>query len=185
MKDFLTFRKMLTPLFIQFIFWIVMVSLAFVAIYDIIHHTSWVILFQIIIIAPIVTRIFCEILILFFRMNDNLVKIVERCSSPAATLSHPEHGEGWHGNRIKPPKRPLLAQIWRKIVLKMLTYASMLRFFGQFFVKSEPKLNVLRRFEFNAFAMGGMIRAIYRVNNYLWIKKILLLISTLQKPSKF
>jgi hypothetical protein len=35
----------------------------------------------------------------------------------------------------------------------MLTYASMLRFFGQFFVKSEPKLNVLRRFKFSAIVM--------------------------------
>jgi hypothetical protein len=41
-------------------------------------------------------------------------------------------------------ERPLLADIQRKIALAMLTYSSMLRLLGQFFVESRPKLNVLR-----------------------------------------
>ncbi len=41
-------------------------------------------------------------------------------------------------------ERPLLPDIQRKNVLAMLTYASMLRLLGHFFVESQPKLAVLR-----------------------------------------
>ncbi len=78
MKDFLTFRKMLTPWLVQFLFWAAMITFILIAITDIIHHVSWRVVFEIIILGPLATRIICEVLILFFRMNDNLTVIKEQ-----------------------------------------------------------------------------------------------------------
>jgi hypothetical protein len=75
MKDFITFRKMLTPWLVQCLFWIAMVVFTVIAIVDIIHQESWRVVLEIIILGPLVTRIICEILILFFRMNDHLAAI--------------------------------------------------------------------------------------------------------------
>ena len=75
MKDFLTFRTMMDPILIQILFWLIMTMIIIVAILDIMHHAPWSVLFQVIILAPIVTRVICELLILFFRINDNLVDI--------------------------------------------------------------------------------------------------------------
>ena len=74
MKDFLTFRRMLTLVFIQAIFWAgVLVSLIS-AVID--FSKGQVVLgFMALIIGPILVRIGCELLILFFRMNETLTDI--------------------------------------------------------------------------------------------------------------
>ena len=71
MKDFLTFRKMITPWLVQFLFWAAIIILVIIAIIDIIHHVSWRVVFEIIILGPLAARIISEVVILFFRMNDN------------------------------------------------------------------------------------------------------------------
>lgn len=78
MKDFLTFRKMLTPLLVQFLFWAALIFFIIIAVVDIIHHVSWRVVLEIIILGPLATRIICELLILFFRINDNLTAIKEK-----------------------------------------------------------------------------------------------------------
>jgi hypothetical protein len=75
MKDFLTFRKMLTPWLVQFLFWVAMIVFIIIAIVDIIHQESWRVVLEIIILGPLATRIVCELLILFFRINDHLAAI--------------------------------------------------------------------------------------------------------------
>lgn len=75
MKNFLTFRTMLAPILIQIIFWITLGILLIVAILDIVHNAPLRILFQVIIVGPIIARVICETLILFFRMNNNLTEI--------------------------------------------------------------------------------------------------------------
>ncbi len=75
MKDFLTFRKMLTPWLVQFLFWVAMIVFIVIAIVDIIHQESWRVVLEIIILGPLATRIVCELLILFFRINDHLAAI--------------------------------------------------------------------------------------------------------------
>lgn len=75
MKDLLIFRKMLTPWLVQFLFWIAMIIFIGIAIVDIIHDVSVYVVLEIIILGPLATRIVCEILILFFRMNDHLTAI--------------------------------------------------------------------------------------------------------------
>ncbi len=78
MKDFLTFRKMLAPGLIQVLFWIAIVFFIYTAVIDIIQHVSYRVVLEIIILGPLATRVICEILILFFRMNDNLKSIEEK-----------------------------------------------------------------------------------------------------------
>ncbi len=79
-KEFLRFRKMITPVIIQIVFWIGVVGsiLAGVAL-----------LFQggglglqslvngvlMIILGPIAVRVYCELLILLFRINENLIAV--------------------------------------------------------------------------------------------------------------
>lgn len=80
MNDFLTFRKMITPVFIQIIFWIGVVLCVISGLTLMIAGagsnyggggqilTGLVTLF----VGPLFVRVYCEILILFFRMNETL-----------------------------------------------------------------------------------------------------------------
>ncbi|NJN67029.1 MAG: DUF4282 domain-containing protein [Chloroflexaceae bacterium] len=79
MVDFLTFRRMITPIIIQVLFWIALVLVVvfgFIAI--IIGFAQGEVLSGLlsglasIILGPIVVRVYAEILILFFSMNDTL-----------------------------------------------------------------------------------------------------------------
>lgn len=81
MQDFLAFRTMITPVIIQIIFWI---GVAFCVISGLFtmflgsryggaggFFTGLLIL----ILGPVVVRIYCELLIVFFRMNETLTEI--------------------------------------------------------------------------------------------------------------
>lgn len=79
MEDYLSFRKMITPLIIQILFWVgVAGSIIFglVTIGSSFGRSGGGLQFLygllIMIIGPVVTRIYCELLILFFRMYDTL-----------------------------------------------------------------------------------------------------------------
>lgn len=91
MVDFLVFRKMITPALVQIIFWILVFSSAWAGLrylqggadhllkglpawpsFDFFLPSPAVLFF---VIIPLVTRIFCECLILFFRMNSTLTDI--------------------------------------------------------------------------------------------------------------
>jgi len=84
MEDFLSFRKMVTPLIIKILFW---VGVAFSVIAGLVIIISsfttrgggGLFLFGLLVmlIGPVISRIYCEILILFFRMHDSLNEIRE------------------------------------------------------------------------------------------------------------
>ena len=73
MGDFLKFETMMTPFVIQAIFWIAVVILVIVGILQIADGGNgiWTGLATII-VGPILARIYCEIIIVFFRINDHL-----------------------------------------------------------------------------------------------------------------
>ncbi len=73
MGDFLKFETMMTPIVIQAIFWIAVVILVLVGILQIAEGGNgiWTGLATII-VGPILARIYCEIIIVFFRINDHL-----------------------------------------------------------------------------------------------------------------
>jgi hypothetical protein len=84
MSEYLSFRRMITPVFIQIIFWIavlVVVILAFVQISNN-HAVSGVLT---LIFGPIGVRIYAEILIVIFRIQEDVAAIRSgRTPAPSA-----------------------------------------------------------------------------------------------------
>jgi len=84
MSDFWAFRTMVTPVIIQILFWIgvvlCLISGAIMVIYGATYyqggqgHYLWkgVLLF---VLGPLGVRVYCEILIIFFRINETLTEI--------------------------------------------------------------------------------------------------------------
>jgi hypothetical protein len=83
MEDFLKFRKMITPAIIQIVFWIGVVMSVLgglgMMISSFYAYSEGGALFfsglMMIILGPIGVRIWCEVVIVFFRMNENLTDI--------------------------------------------------------------------------------------------------------------
>jgi hypothetical protein len=73
MRDFLRFETMITPIVIQVIFWLAVLIAIIAGIMQIVHGGAAIITgILTIIFGPLVARIYCEIVILFFRINDHL-----------------------------------------------------------------------------------------------------------------
>jgi hypothetical protein len=82
MKDFWAFRTMVTPVIIQILFWIGTILCLVIGAVMIIMgvtqggppHYVWkgVLLF---VLGPLGVRVYCEILIVFFRINETLTEI--------------------------------------------------------------------------------------------------------------
>lgn len=84
MRDFLSFRKMITPIIIQIIFWLGVGLCLLAGLVMIVHGAtsnfgggaqvlSGLLLFF---FGPIGVRIYCELLIIFFRMNETLTAVM-------------------------------------------------------------------------------------------------------------
>lgn len=80
--EFLTFRKMITPVIIQVVFWVgvvICIISGLIAIAAALspYGSGYMVIVGLlyIFIGPIVVRIYCELLILFFRMNESLSEI--------------------------------------------------------------------------------------------------------------
>jgi hypothetical protein len=88
MNDFLSFRKMITPLFIQVIFWIAVV-MAVIGAFGMMFQGGLNILIGLIflVVGPFMARIYCELLIIMFRIYDELVAI--RTGTPPSGQGFP------------------------------------------------------------------------------------------------
>ncbi len=91
MKDFLTFRRMITPALIQIAFWLGVVGCVVVGLGMIVTapgaSPSWtesksqavaaqrLTGLAVLVVGPIVVRIYSELLVLLFRMNESLTDI--------------------------------------------------------------------------------------------------------------
>ena len=84
MKDFLCFRRMLTPVLIQILFWLGVIGCFGTGIYDM-AHKDWTDGLQIFFLGPIAIRIAAELIILFFRMNETLTDIKNEVQGPKAS----------------------------------------------------------------------------------------------------
>lgn len=93
MNDFLAFRTMVTPVIIQILFWVgvalcVIFGIGFMVVGSQ-YGTNGAVLkgLLLLILGPLGVRIYCEILIIFFRINETLTEIKhtleERRSTPA------------------------------------------------------------------------------------------------------
>ncbi len=83
MNDYLNFKKMITPLIIQILFWIsvvVVVIMGLIMIYQGANarYGGGSMIFSgllMILIGPIVVRVYCELLIVIFSINDTLTNV--------------------------------------------------------------------------------------------------------------
>lgn len=75
MGEFLAFKKMLTPVIIQIIFWIGVVGSVLMGILQM--NVSAGMGLVTIVVGPLVVRIYCELLMVVFRMNSTLSEIAE------------------------------------------------------------------------------------------------------------
>jgi hypothetical protein len=73
MSDFLTFRKMITTLIIQAIFWLGVIVTVVAGLGMLADEKAGGLL--LIILGPLVVRIYCELLIVIFRINETLTEI--------------------------------------------------------------------------------------------------------------
>ncbi len=74
MNDFLAFKKMLTPIIIQVIFWIGIAGFVIAGLGAMFQKGFFTGL-AILVFGPIAWRIYCELLIVIFRIHDNLAAI--------------------------------------------------------------------------------------------------------------
>ena len=77
MNDFLTFKKMITPIVIQVIFWLMILVCFIGAIISFAQGTGASVLSGLfmLILGPIFVRVYCELIIVVFRVRDLLEDI--------------------------------------------------------------------------------------------------------------
>ncbi len=83
MDEFLKFKKMITPIIIQILFWIGTVCSVIFGLLSIVgglnaYSGGGAMVFMgllTILIGPVIARIYCEILIVIFSINDTLVEV--------------------------------------------------------------------------------------------------------------
>ncbi len=93
MSDFWAFRRMVTPVIIQILFW-VGVIICLVAGFILIGtgikqpgHQALLSGVLLVVFGPLAVRLYCEVLIVFFRINETLTEIkhlLERRETPGA-----------------------------------------------------------------------------------------------------
>ena len=88
--EYLSFRRMITPIFIQVIFWI-FVAFAVIGGLVVMANDSFAGGLALIIFGPLVARIYAEILIVIFRINDNVSAIAlgKDAGTPSSQVAPP------------------------------------------------------------------------------------------------
>ncbi len=74
MSEYLSFRRMITPVFIQVIFWVAVAAIVIAGFIQIANDAAVAGILTIL-IGPLFVRIYAEILIVIFRINDNVAAI--------------------------------------------------------------------------------------------------------------
>ena len=75
MEDFFTFRRMITPVLIQILFWLGVILVVLTGGYMIVAEGETLAGLALVILGPLGVRVYCELLILLFRMNETLTDI--------------------------------------------------------------------------------------------------------------
>jgi hypothetical protein len=74
MHEFLAFKKMITPIIIQVLFWLGVICAVIAALVSMLTQSLLLGLFMLV-LGPILVRIYCELLIVVFRIHDCLEAI--------------------------------------------------------------------------------------------------------------
>lgn len=81
MNEFLSFRKMITPVIIQIVFWIGVVGCVIGGFVSLVQGQFEGIFMML--IGPVVVRIYCELIIIAFRLLDTMQKIEKNTAGKA------------------------------------------------------------------------------------------------------
>lgn len=76
LKEILSFRRMVTPFLVKVIFWIGLVICWSVGIRDLLQ-SKFLLGILLLTLGTLAVRIFCEVLILFFQINNTLLDILK------------------------------------------------------------------------------------------------------------
>ncbi|MEE8323180.1 MAG: DUF4282 domain-containing protein [Candidatus Bathyarchaeia archaeon] len=76
-NEFSSFKKMITPTFIQIIFWVGAAVIAIVGLYMMVRADFFLGLIYLV-LGPVVWRIYCEILIVLFKIHENVEAINQK-----------------------------------------------------------------------------------------------------------
>lgn len=95
-SDFVSFRAMITPVIIRALFWIGVILCLIVGLVGVISGASSkyggvpqaAMGLGIMLVGPVLVRVYCEILILFFRINETLTEMNNKLP-PALSSSAP------------------------------------------------------------------------------------------------
>jgi hypothetical protein len=79
MGEYLTFKKLITPALVQVLFWIAVIGNTIRALF---YSESFFEGFAILILGPILIRVFCEGLIVIFEINNTLTEIRDNQIQP-------------------------------------------------------------------------------------------------------
>lgn len=71
MNDYLTFKKMITPIVLQILFWLAVLGIVIYALSTMFGSSFWMGLLTLI-LGPIVVRIYFELMIILFKIHDQL-----------------------------------------------------------------------------------------------------------------
>ncbi len=82
MNDYLTFKRMITPLIIQFLFWLLVFITVISAIVTM-FTTSFLTGLMFLLLGPLAARLWCEMIVVLFSINDTLTDIRNAVQKPA------------------------------------------------------------------------------------------------------
>jgi len=105
-NEFLSFRKMITPVLIQVIFWLTSAAVAIALIASGAQQGGAAILVALVMIpiAILMIRVYCEVLIVLFRIYDTLVEI--RNGGAGGTQGFPVQPPAAPYGNYPPPPNP-------------------------------------------------------------------------------
>ncbi|MEQ9663429.1 MAG: DUF4282 domain-containing protein [Parasphingopyxis sp.] len=83
MNEYLTFDKFITPIFIQIIFWLGVAAIVILSLLSIVNGAALPGLLMLI-IGPLVWRMYTELMLVIFKINDNLSAIRKRGENEGA-----------------------------------------------------------------------------------------------------
>ena len=83
MNEYLTFDKFITPIFIQIIFWLGIAGIVILSLMAIVNGAALQGLLMLI-LGPLIWRMYTELLLVIFKINDNLSAIRKRGENEGA-----------------------------------------------------------------------------------------------------
>ena len=108
MGEFLTFRKMVTPIFIQLLFWLGILGAIGYGVFLMTLGDNVLLGVAALVLGPIAVRIYAELLIVIFRIQgslNELVKLQRANGATGATVgsAQPPAGGGWTATHAAVP----------------------------------------------------------------------------------